>query len=38
MTFAYTKKLGFRTQKIDIKAQKIDGLLLITYEMVIAAF
>ena len=38
MTLAYTKKLGLRTQKTDLRAQKIDGSLLKTYEMVIAAF
>ena len=32
------KKLGLRTRKTDIGAQKIDGSLLETYEMVIAAF
>ena len=38
MTPAYAKKLGLRTRKTDIGAQKIDGSLLKTYEMVIAAF
>ena len=38
MTPAYDKQLGFRTQRIDIRAQKIDGSLLATYEMVIAVF
>ena len=38
MTPSYAKKLGLRTQKTDIKAQKIDGSLLKTYEMVIAVF
>ena len=38
MTPAYAKKLGFRTQRTDVGAQKIDGSLLETYGMVIAAF
>ena len=38
MTPAYAKQLGFQTQKTDIGAQKIDGSLLATYGMVIAAF
>ena len=38
MTLAYAKKLGFRTWKTDVGAQKIDYLLLKTYRMVIAAF
>ena len=38
MILVYTKKLGFWTQKINVRAQKIDGLLLENYEMVIAGF
>ena len=38
MTPAYAKQLGFRTQRTNIGAQKIDGSLLATYGMVIAAF
>ena len=38
MTPAYTKQLGLWTRKTDVKAQKIDGSLLATYGMVIAAF
>ena len=38
MTPAYAKKLGLRTRKTDIGAQKIYGSLLKTYGMVIAAF
>ena len=35
---AYAKQLGLRTRKTDVEAQKIDGSLLLTYAMVIAAF
>ena len=35
---AYAKKLGLQKRKTDIRAQKIDGLALETYEMVIAGF
>ena len=38
MTPAYAKQLGFQTWKTDVGAQKIDGSLLATYRMVIAAF
>ena len=38
MTPAYSKQLGFRTQKIDIKAQKIDESLFKIFKMVIASF
>ena len=38
MTPAYTKKLGFQTQKTYVGAQKIDGLSLNTFGMVIASF
>ena len=38
MTLAYAKKLGLQTQKTNVGAQKIDGSLLGTYGMVIAAF
>ena len=38
MTPAHAKQLGLRTQSTNISAQKIDGLLLQTYRMVIATF
>ena len=38
MTPAYAKQLGLQVQKTDIEAQKIDGLLLRTFGMVIAGF
>ena len=38
ITLAYAKKLGLRTRKTNVGAQKIDGSLLETYEIVIAAF
>ena len=38
MTLAYAKKLGLRTQKSDVRAQKIDGSSLKTFGMVIAGF
>ena len=38
MTPAYVKQLGLQVQKTDVRAQKIDGSLLRTFEMVIASF
>ena len=38
MTLAYTKQLGLQVRKTDVGAQKIDGLLLRTFGMVIAGF
>ena len=38
MTPAYAKQLGLQVQKTDIRAQKIDNLLLRTFRMVIAGF
>ena len=38
MTPAYAKKLGLRTQKTDVEAQKIDGSSLDMFGMVIAGF
>ena len=38
MTPAYAEKLGLTTRKTDIGAQKIDGSILVTYEMVITGF
>ena len=38
MTPAYAKQLGLQTRKTDVGAQKINGSLLTTYKMVIAAF
>ena len=38
MTPAYAKQLGLQIQKTDVGAQKIDGSLLATYRIVIAAF
>ena len=38
MTPAYAKKLGLRTRKTDVGAQKIDGSSLDTFGMVIAGF
>ena len=35
---AYIKRLGFKTQKTNVGAQKIDGSVLETFEMVIADF
>ena len=35
---AYAKKLGLKTWKINVGAQKIDGSALETFEMVIADF
>lgn len=34
MILTYTAKLGLVTSKTDFGAQKIDDLLLVTYEMV----
>lgn len=38
MTFVFADKLGFFAQKIIIEAQKIDGLILKTFKMVILGF
>ena len=38
MTLAYISKLGLKIWPINIKAQKIDGLLLRTFGIVIACF
>ena len=38
MSPAYTKKLGLKTWKINVRAQKIDGSALETFGMVIAGF
>ena len=38
MTLAYAKNLGLRTRKTDVGAQKIDGLSLDMFGMVIAGF
>ena len=38
MTLAYAQKLGLRIRKTDVRAQKIDGLSLDTFEMVIVGF
>ena len=38
MTLAYVKQLGLQVRKTDVRAQKIDGSLLWTCEMVIAGF
>ena len=38
MTLAFAKQLGLQVQKTDVKAQKIDGSSLQTFEMVIASF
>ena len=38
MNPAYAKKLGFKSQKTNVGAQKIDGSSLETFEMVIANF
>ena len=37
MTLAYAAQLGLKVRKINISAQKIDGFLVATYSMVIAA-
>ena len=38
MSSAYTEKLGFKTRKTNVRAQKIDGSALETFGMVIADF
>ena len=38
MSPAYAKKLGFNTQKTNVRAQKIDGSALETFGLVIANF
>ena len=38
MTSVYAKKLGLRTRRTDVRAQKIDGSSLDTFGMVIAGF
>ena len=38
MNPTYAAKLGLVTRKTDVDAQKIDGLTLITYEMVLVGF
>ena len=38
MSPAYAKKLGLKTRKTNVGAQKIDGSALETFEMVIADF
>ena len=38
MTPAYAAQLGLKVRKTNVSAQKIDGFLLATYDMVIAAF
>ena len=38
MTLAYAAHLGLEVRVTDVSAQKIDGSLLATYNMVIAAF
>ena len=38
MTPAYVKQPSLQVRKTDVKTQKIDGLLLRTFEMVIAGF
>lgn len=38
MILAYTAKLGFKLQKINIRVQKIDGSILNTFEMVLKNF
>ena len=38
MTLAYTKRLGFWTQKTDVKAQNINESLLKTFRIIIAGF
>ena len=38
MSPAYAKRLGLKTRKTNIKAQKIDGSAFETFEMVIADF
>ena len=38
MSPAYAKKLGLKTQKTNLMAQKIDGFAIETFGMVIANF
>lgn len=38
MTLAYAAKLDLKIQKTNIKARKIDGFILITFEIVLANF
>lgn len=38
ISFAYAKKLGLKTWKTNVGAQRIDGSTLETFEMVIADF
>ena len=38
MAPTYAKKLGLRVRKTDVGAQKIDGSILETYDMIIAGF
>ena len=38
MTPAYAKRLGLKTQKTNVRAQKIDGSALETFGIVIADF
>ena len=38
MTLAYTTQLDLKVRKMNVGAQKIDGFLLETYGIVIAAF
>ena len=38
MSPTYVKRLGFKTQKTNVRAQKIDGSILETFKMVIADF
>lgn len=38
MSPAYIKKLGFKTQNTNVRAQKIDDSALKTYEMIILNF
>ena len=38
MSLAYVKKLGLKTWKTNVRAQKIDGSTLETFEILIANF
>ena len=38
MSLAYAKRLGLKTQKTNVKAQKIDGSAIETFGMMIADF
>lgn len=38
MTLVYAKQVDLRVQRIDVRAQKIDGSLLRTFWMIIAGF